>query len=106
MLPVSLRRGGAWGAEGVKNFSVGICNGAPLTAHSSSIFAKGQLQYWNLKRSQKHDLEMIKYMYPLHEKEPGLWGHSPHHSTSRALSLVLPLPHKLCPVNQRCAKNS
>ena len=28
-------RGGTEGAGGVKNFSVGICDGAPSTAHSS-----------------------------------------------------------------------
>ena len=28
-------RGGTWGAGGVKNFSVGICDGAPSTARSS-----------------------------------------------------------------------
>ena len=30
----SCPRGGTWGA-GVKNFSVGICDGAPSTAYSS-----------------------------------------------------------------------
>ena len=27
--------GGLWGAGGVNNFSLGICDGAPSTAHSS-----------------------------------------------------------------------
>ena len=27
--------GGTWGCWGVKNFSMGICDGAPSTAHSS-----------------------------------------------------------------------
>ena len=31
----SCPRGGTWGCWGVKNFSVGICDGAPSTAHSS-----------------------------------------------------------------------
>ena len=32
----SCPRGGTWGVWGVKNFSMGICGGAPSTAHSSS----------------------------------------------------------------------
>ena len=31
----SCPRGGTWGSWWVKNFSVGICDGAPSTAHSS-----------------------------------------------------------------------
>ena len=31
----SCPRGGTWGCWGVKNLSVGICDGAPSTAHSS-----------------------------------------------------------------------
>ena len=30
-------RNGTWGAGGVNNFSVGICDGGPLTARSSYI---------------------------------------------------------------------
>ena len=32
---------GLGGAGGVRNFSVGICDGAPSTARSSSIFSSG-----------------------------------------------------------------
>ena len=31
-------RGGTWGAGGVKNFSLGICDGAPSTARSSQFY--------------------------------------------------------------------
>ena len=31
-------RGGTWGAGWVKNFSVGICDCAPSTVHSSFVF--------------------------------------------------------------------
>ena len=31
-------RGGTWGSGGVKNLSVGICDGVPSTARSSSLF--------------------------------------------------------------------
>ena len=34
----SCPRGGTWGAGWVKNFSLGICDGAPSTAHSSKLF--------------------------------------------------------------------
>ena len=37
LLQGSCPRGRTWGA-GVKNFSVGICDGAPSTAHSSCTF--------------------------------------------------------------------
>ena len=33
-------RVGLWGAGGVKNLSVGICDGAPSTARSSLYFCK------------------------------------------------------------------
>ena len=36
----SCPRGGTWGAGGFKNFSVGICDGAPSTAHSSIVLLK------------------------------------------------------------------
>ena len=38
LLPRSCPGAGLRGAGGVKNFSVGICDGAPLTAHSSLDF--------------------------------------------------------------------
>ena len=31
-------RGGTWGAGGIKNFSLGVWDGAPSTAHSSHNF--------------------------------------------------------------------
>ena len=34
-------RGGTGGARGVKNFSVGICDGAPLTARFSLFWGEG-----------------------------------------------------------------
>ena len=37
LLPRSCPGKGLWGARGVKNFSVGICDGAPSTARSSFI---------------------------------------------------------------------
>ena len=37
MLPGSWDRGGTWGDGGVKNFSVGNCDGAPSTVRSSLI---------------------------------------------------------------------
>ena len=38
LLPGSCTRGGTWGCLGVKNFSLGICDGAPSTAFSSLYF--------------------------------------------------------------------
>ena len=37
------------GVLGVKNFSVWICDGAPATAHSSSIFSHVDFLKWNLQ---------------------------------------------------------
>ena len=34
-----MARGGTWGAGGFKNFSVGVCDGAPSTARSSCQLA-------------------------------------------------------------------
>ena len=40
-----LPQGGTWGAgESKKNFTVGICDGAPSTARSSITFRPGQTQ--------------------------------------------------------------
>ena len=44
----SFPRGGLGGAGWVKNLSVGICDGAPSTAHSSYIFYCIDLDYYSL----------------------------------------------------------
>ena len=40
LLPGSCPRDGTWGCWGVKNFSMGICDGAPSTARSSLVSAQ------------------------------------------------------------------
>ena len=50
LLPRSCPRVGQRGAGGVKNISVGICDGAPSTARSSFIFVGLQwISLWNFE---------------------------------------------------------
>ena len=59
----SCPRGGTWDAGWVKNFSVGICDGAPSTAHSSFVL------FFSSKFRRRYDQNLIEPVIEERKKE-------------------------------------